>query len=308
MNILVNSYPHYDYLQATCIQGLRNLGHNVYGTAGNTANYLQPHTGEKCELFIQGIPGMGPNPNMRSVMLWGQDDHVGLMREFELGFDAVFVRDKRYGQPGYPIHFGIEDRYYCAVDDEPTGKPKPLAEREIDVCFLGDIHHSKGIRKEAVEKLPVDFPHLNLVIGPRRFNEPDDRWSATTLPWCAHDPRYFETLANSKICLSFQGAGPDCARHWEVLASGAVPIIEVMPMVEFVRPTPGGVRWFFGYEQLRRQIEDTFARLVVHTGVFQHAISSEWVWNRENHSTRARAAYMLRILGYRVDNNQTGEL
>ena len=156
--------------------------------------------------------------------------------------------------------------------------------------------------------MPTDFPHLNMVIGPRRFNEPDDRWSSTTLPWCAHDPRYFETLANSKICLSFQGAGPDCARHWETLASGAVSVIEVMPMVEFVKPAPGGVRWFFGYEQLRRQIESVLTRIETRTDEIQEQISFEWEWNRANHSTRARAAYVLRTLGYRVDDDHRGEL
>jgi hypothetical protein len=104
-------------------------------------------------------------------------------------------------------------------------------------------------------------------------------------------------LANSKICLSLRGAGPDCARHWEAIASGGIPVIEMDGIVDIVRPTPSGVRWFSGYEQLQSAIHNILARI----DTFQTIHDADWSWNREHHSTMARARYLLRECGFSED-------
>lgn len=287
MNVLISGYSHYDYLIATIAQGLKSLGHNAYGTGGNAANYLEPHQGQTCQLFIQCIPGKRPHPVLRSAMLWGGDNHQGLEREFKVGFDAVFVRDLLPGEPGMPMNFASETRYFCAIQDVP----KPLKDREIDICFLGQLGYAR--RREYVERLKVDFAGYRLELGERKFCEPDDYWSKWTLPWAAHDIRYFQTLANSKICLSFKGAGPDCGRHYEVMASGAVCLIEFLG-TNMVEPKPYCL-WFEDYDRLKSLIEWV---LTDHTGTAQRLVSKAWRYNRIHHSTMARAAYLLGKLGY----------
>jgi hypothetical protein len=293
LKILVSQHDHYNYMDAGLIQGLQNLGHEVWDVFGYRANYLDPQGErprfEEFELIIDFVNGVHTTEAPRGakrIFVWGEDDQAGLDKVFAQGYDHVFVRDHILGSPGIPINFGIEDRYYCAT----SNGIKPLKGRTIDVCFLGSLW---AHRLPLVKKLKQDFGHLNLMLGPRRFNTTDDTWSRWTKSWCAHDPQYFETLADSKICLSFKGAGPDTARTWECLASGAVPIIETMGLIDIVRPTPGGVRWFFGYDQLREAITETLARLHSDTTY----VDDHWKWNQENHSTTARARYVLNQCG-----------
>lgn len=300
MKILVAQHAWYDYLDATIIQGLQHLGHEVLSVfPGLRTNYVERFidhdkngpvalSGGPADLFIQFIKGKGPYPDIPSVLCWGGDNQVGLEREFKdrKGFEHIFVRDHLYESPGHPINFGIEDRYYCAVRDNI----KPLRDRSIDICFLGQLYPR---RKKIVEQIRRDFGQFyNLVLDERTFNTPDTEWSQWTQPWAAHDPQYFETLADSKICLSLRGAGPDTGRTWECLASGAIPVVENYGMVDMVRPTPGGVKWWFGYDQLHRVLCEILANI----GKHQDNQIDEWKWNQEWHGTKARAKYLLDVI------------
>jgi hypothetical protein len=224
-------------------------------------------------------------------MCWGEDDQCGIEKQFQKGFDAFFVRDLLPGQPGFPMNFGIEDRYYCATEHDY----KPLKDREIDICFLGSLAGYKSHRKEYVERLKKDFSRLNLMLGPRQFNTPDDKWSKITLPYCAHDPEYFETLANSKICLSFKGAGPDCGRHYESMASGAICLIENMH-TEMV--ADADVYWFENYDDLATTIDLILKGIRDDPEAAQIACDYAWRENRDLHSAKARAAYLLDKCGF----------
>jgi hypothetical protein len=271
------------------VEGLQLLGHDVYALIPGTNYVIKGYTCEPLDLFIQFIAGGGPMRGVRSVMVWGEDSHQGLDDVFTRGFDEVFVRDHA-GGPGVPINFGIETRYLCATE---RGL-KPLSEREINICFLGDLAGYKGNRIKFTEKLKQDFKNYNLELGPRKYQEPDAQWSQWTKPWCAHDPRYFETLANSKICLSFKGAGPDTGRTWESLASGAVCLVENPTPAYILPPNPENTRWFITYNELARQIDDVLS----HLDYWQTGQQAAWQSNIEHHSTKARAAYFLERLGH----------
>ena len=291
LNILVSAHLNYSYMDATIVQGLRNLGHTVCGLKGNTANYLAPYQDYQWDLFIQNLCGAGPASALDvsapvSIMAYGLDNHDRLEFELNRGFDHIFIRDYVDDiKTGHPLNFAIEDRYYCAIHN---GKPKPLKDRPIDICFLGQLY---DYRKRYLEKLEHDFGDKMLVLGPRTFNEPDDLWSKYTLPYCAHDPRYFEVLANSKVCLSLAGAGPDCARHWEVMASGGVPFIEEMNTV--LTPPEPLAFWFKDYEELSDQIHLVLSDI---DGYSEFAAAA-WRRNKKLHSTTARAQYILETCG-----------
>lgn len=282
MRILVNVHLHYDYLASTICEGLQLLGHEVCSYTPGT-NYVELMQFDKpVDLFIQFVRGHGPWKNTKSVMCWGEDSHNGLQQEFRAGFDVVFVRDHIRGMKGIPLNFGIEQRYYSAID----GTPKPLKDRPIDICFLGQLGY--GGRRQYVERLKKDFSGYNLELGERKFSEPDDKWSKWTLPWAAHDPRYFETLANSKVCISFRGVGPDTGRHYEIMASGATCLIE-FANTNMVEPKPYCL-WFEDYDRLKTLIQWA---LTDDTGIVQRLASKAWCFNRIYHSTAARAAYLL---------------
>lgn len=295
MRILVSNHPHYNYLDSTISAGLLALGHDVRSIYTHQTNYVSQQADSyfaaTADLYVEFINrDTSALKHCPSVLCWGEDHHNGLDKAFSRGFDFVFVRDHLSNEPGIPISFAIEERYIDVTKERLI----PLNEREIDVCFVGQIGY--GNRREYVERLKQDFKDYNLVLGERQFNEPDEKWSKWTLPWAAHDVRYFEMLANSKAVLSFKGFGIfDCGRHWEVLASGGVPIIENVPLVDMVRPTPEGVSWFVGYEQLGDAIHVALTN--ANSPSFQEKVNEAWKWNCEHHSTAARARYLLQQIG-----------
>jgi hypothetical protein len=221
-------------------------------------------------------------------MCWGEDDQRGLDKQFQKGFNHVFVRDLLPGEPGHAMNFGIEDRYYCITDKGYT----LLKDREIDICFLGS---EWAHRKQYIDQLRKDFGKYRLELGLRKFNEPDDYWSRWTRPYCAHDPRYFEVLSNSKIVLSLKGAGPDTARTWECLASGACPLIENLGTKMIEEPR---AYFFNDYAELKETIELVLEGIDEDTAGAQSAVDADWLWNREHHSTTVRASYLLEKCGF----------
>jgi len=293
MRILVNQHDGYNYMDSSLIQGFSNLGHEVESITPGT-NYVQRQSTDwNFDLFVQFINNDDtPYPDTQCVFVWGEDDNEGLDAQFAKGFDHVFVRDHVPGQPGHPINFAIEDRYYCIT----SSGYKPLKDREIDVCFLGqpypwrdDLH-----RYEYTERLKNDFPNLNLMFGDRTFEEPDDKWSKWTQPFCVHDPRYFEILANSKICLSFHGYGPDCGRHYESMASGGICLIEDM---QASMVSDADVYWFMGYDDLASTVDLIMKGIKDDPEGAQEACDYAWKENRSLHSTAARAQYLLDAIG-----------
>ena len=293
MNILVSQHGHYNYMSAGICQGLQLLGHNVFSLYCYQTNYVECGIdgSEHVDLYIEFVDQDVPAPKRwPSVLCWGEDHSRGLKRAFSRGFDFVFIRDHSPNTPGIPISFAIEERYIDVTKERLI----PLHEREIDITFCGQLGYAN--RQEYVDRLKKDFASYNLVLGPRQFNEPDDKWSRWTLPWAAHDVRYFEVLANSKVVLSFRGVGVfDCGRHWEALASGGVPVIENVPLVDMVRPTPEGVSWFVGYEQLGDAIHKALSN--ANSPTLQERVTEAWKWNLEHHSTVARARYLLQQIG-----------
>jgi hypothetical protein len=185
------------------------------------------------------------------------------------------------------MNFGIEDRYYCATEK----RRKPLIRRSIDVSFLGNIDTAP--RKKYAAMVQADFGNRRLEIGGHKFAVADDYWSQWTATYRPHDPRYYQCLADSTINLSFMGYGPDCARHWEVMASGGVPVIERMPTVQ-VPPTLNEDNCVFFSNE--RELRGILSDILSYPLKYQAIADSAWASGRKYHSTKARARYLLKVL------------
>jgi hypothetical protein len=287
MRFLVEAHPHFDHMTATVTQGLRNLGHTVYGMNNNGNSYLTPHRGEAHDVFIQTLPNK-PALSRPSILLCGQDAgkgfcvHSGMLEE--AGFDLAFVRelvDTRC-ERAYPINFGIEDRYYCHTIREPL----PLAKRHTDITFSGQFDTAE--RVQYVNMINSEFRKFRRNVGPRKYSNPDQKWSCWVNGFCFHDPAYFRALAMSKINLSFAGWGADCARHWEVMASGGIPVIE-KPPYDIPHLTDENCIFFSGVDELR----DMLTMLLTSPNAFQGLANQAFADGKLYHTTGARAAFIL---------------
>jgi hypothetical protein len=305
MRILVNPFPVYEFMAASLIQGWMKLGHEVL-TARHIASYAEKRADpqdQNFDLSVQFITGEGRLPGKKSIFMEVVDFYPGLNDARSKGFDHIFVRDHLPDMNCIPINYGIEDRFYCATDVER----KPLKDRPIDVCFLGYLYPQapQSQRIEWLTKLKVELPDLNMVLEDRKFTEPDEKWSRWTLSkdytgdraYCfAHDPHYFETLATSKICLSLTGLMADTGRSWEIMASGAIPMIEKYTIgdqdVDLIEPEPMAY-WFGTAEELVWMIRDVMKN-IRHS---QQEADEAFTFNREHHSSVARAQYVLNMIG-----------
>jgi hypothetical protein len=294
---LLEGHRHYDFMEATVVQGLQHCNHIVYGHKGNAANYLTPHEGQDYGAVIQclGNGELKKDEITPFIFLFGGD--TGQAREggYVVGSDRqdadiYFVRDLRGGvNPRVlPINFGIEDRYFCAT---PKKGHKPLVHRKTDICFFGRFDNAPG-RRNLLHGIADEFGKNYAVrFLEQPFTEQEGFWSKWVQGHCTHVPKYYRALANSKIILSPMGAGPDCARHWEAMASGGIPLIQFMPTV----PTPPRLR--HGIDSMifkdEREAITIIRKILDKPEEFQNIADHSFFTACRHHTTKARAEYML---------------
>ncbi|PAV85289.1 hypothetical protein WR25_03585 isoform B [Diploscapter pachys] len=90
---------------------------------------------------------------------------------------------------------------------------KPWKERDIHIYVNLDVKTNKNRRKQM--DIICQKSELAADCSTHRLNYSE----------------YLEELGNSKFVFSPNGSGPDCHRTWESIIMGAIPIIEVSPMV-----------------------------------------------------------------------------
>ena len=300
MNVLIESPPRYDFLVATAAQGLSALGHKVYGFDGNENNYLTPHEGQEIDVIIQCLENgrLKRRPDIPFIVLWGADSGQGTKAVppppvHTIQADAWFIRDYRgdLGPNVFPINFGIEKRYYSGNEHIA---PKPLADRSIDVFFCGQFDNAPG-RRELISVMRAELGgRFNLMIEDRPFKDTDDYWSKWMGAHVIHSPRYFEALADSKIVLSPMGAGPDCGRHWEALASGGIAFL---PRVPNLTVPMWPLSWIHCVMSGNPHDAAMFAgQILENPGRFQAIASSGYQLGMSFHQSIHRAHYMMGCL------------
>jgi|GEM_PF-3807605 len=146
-----------------------------------------------------------------------------------LAFDHYLKRELLRAAPAprrvKQLSFGIERRYLTEIIT-----PLATNERPIDVLFAMSLETNKCralyqevvryFAKEVRGRLRIDF----LGTAERAY----DNRSMKALP----TPEYREKLRSSKVVISCHGAGEDCARYWETLASGALLLSESLSLVQ----------------------------------------------------------------------------
>lgn len=306
MNILYNLYDVYNYMDAHVVDGLKSLGHRVFGVNGIASSYAEPHNGENYDLYFhsgrrRGSPNQASVPadlqDVPRIFIWGHDS--GIAREPEQfptleGFDAYFVKDlrRRTADNVFPLHHGIEERFYCE-----TGVTRLLLrDRPIDVLFVGSYEdklygHRRPILESIQQELGTDY---SVVIREFEFSDPDDIWTPTMGGDVKHYSDYFALLAQAKVILCPMGATPDQLKRWEALASGAVVLAQWMPIVH-IEPwlrNRTDYFWFVGIDDCIYTIRE----ILNDPEMAQNVADNGFEVGREHHTTKARAQYILQTL------------
>lgn len=235
--------PYSAFQEATIVDGLQQLGHEVYDATGVGLNYmLVPDGPIAYDLFIcadtDNLLCVDQPVSVPKVILHGHDRWVNYdnapdcpergIRYDMWKCDIAFVRDydgKASGVnfPVYPMEFGIERRFIEAGDSG-----RKWDERPVDVAFFGTL--STARRQKNLKYIKNKLSDFNVVYSDQStYTEPDEYWSRWVNGRYNHCPDYYASLSNAKFVFSPLGAGPSCSRPFEALACGAVPLVQKYP-------------------------------------------------------------------------------
>ena len=299
MRIFYLNPPSYDHLIATLVEGLLELGHEV--KASEASNYAEklpdadiPGYAELADLIVVGHYTWARHPlvagvlNPRIVYVDGSD-YQGLLLPDTIRPKLVFKRELNRHHPDaaasflFPLPFAAERRYFA---------PAP-GQRDILVSFLASLE-SNPLRHSVYQRV-ANLKHPQMVTG-MTGERAYDAQAPSGLPM--ETPRYREALHRSVISISVPGLGYDCARFWEILAARAM-LMSYEPDIVI----PDGFTDGLDYVSFASLAE--FEQKPLYYGNRPDlALEVAERGHRRllaHYTTRARAAYFLRIVQTRIE-------
>lgn len=292
MNISFVVPPNYDFLIATLIEGLIDLGHNIvtsensnYGhflkrrefvNFSNKADLLVISSGSYCDYSI-----LKYIKNDRVVFVDGSD-FPSLDNLLEYSINLVFKRELLYQSSRfiYPLPFAAEKRYFNDFNNI----------RNI-VSFIST--HNNYYRRSIynfIKNTRADIKNIFMGgTGERSYN------GISGLP--SPTPKYYTLLNRSIASINFPGKGWDCARYWEIIANKScliTPKIEIIIPNQFV----DGIHYlsFSTLSELNEKIqyclENPDSAMEMANRAYDHLL--------KYHTTKERAKYFLDVIDSRL--------
>jgi SAM-dependent methyltransferase len=222
----------YDYLSASLLEGLVELGHDVItAQASPCGRHLDDvelrAAAEDADLVIVGSnAGVRSHlvqdiANPRKVFVDGGDQQdFGVTNNIR--FKAVFKRElnRRFhdaaSQFVFPLPFAAEKRY---LSDAVVAK-------DLAVSFLANMHTNPW--RHSIHQRLQNLKLQGVVSGTT-----NERAYSASQPKSAaiETPLYRQLLRRSRISVSVAGAGYDTARFWEILAARAMLMTQDLDIV-----------------------------------------------------------------------------
>ncbi|MBF0159879.1 MAG: glycosyltransferase family 1 protein [Magnetococcales bacterium] len=300
MRILYVNTPLYDFLTATLIEGLKELGHQVLTT--ESANYgtkIEDRevaaVAESADLIIVGS-NVGVRSelihqvnNPRRVLVDGSDyQSFWICESRPVPFKMTFKRElsrcylTAEQEHVFPLPFAAEKRYFCY-----NGEHKDLL-----ISFLATMTGNPW-------RLSVHQRLLNLknqlVVSGRTKADPNAPPANRALP--SFDPVYYTILRHSQIGINVMGEGYDCGRFWEILAAKAMLLTQKLDIVIPDDFTDGvNCVTFASLDEFDDKLKfyldrPDLVRTIAERG-YQHLL--------QYHTTAKRAEYFLRVVAAHI--------
>jgi hypothetical protein len=291
MKIICIQSPTFDYLTATLIQGLQQLGHTII--ASENSNYANKTSTNQIKSAIEtadlviafsnkdvnySLLAKSDNPNQ--IFVDGSDTQEFIVPNF-IRFKAIFKREinrywiNKFEEPIFPLPFAAEDRYFN------SGKTK----QNLDVTYVANMH--TAFRQSVYECLKSKNLN-NAYIGTAVDLNPS-KHKIKGMP--IENYTYRDILYRSKISVNVIGGGYDCARYWEILAAGSLLLTQKLDIL-IPNPFEDGKNCctFQSLEELTDKLDfllSSPSRITeIQEAGFSHLI--------KHHTTKARAEYFLK--------------
>jgi hypothetical protein len=297
MNIAYLNSPAYDYLTASLIEGLLELGHKVYTSENSNYGIFLSKKEFIEKANMSDLLIIGSNRNVRydylkyirsdkSVYVDGSDSSF-LELNFKFPINLIFKREclNRLNLQSsliFPLPFAAEKRYFNSQ----------FKDKDIDISFLAS---NNNFLRDSIKTILDNKFHAN------SFTEHTGEISYSYSSGLPHEnPVYFDVLRRSKIVINVPGRGWDCGRYWEAISNRATVItykLEIEIPDPFVENSQ--ILSFNTLEQLEEQIEFCLNNPDIIEKM------SEEAYNHliQFHTTSKRAEYFLKIIdtNYRPD-------
>jgi hypothetical protein len=253
MNIAVTSTNYVDSNICGIIDGLLQLGHNVYNLNGPAMNYSASWpipSPDRIDIWMMmdtdNYMGLTLTPDKMGPSLRGAKKIICHLHDRWVDYvnapnspikpvpveqfrcSTVFVRDLdesvynkcvEKGFPVFPIDYSIEQRYVEAT------APYLSVERKMELVFLGTLDTAR--RRFYLDS--VRSAGLPVRYGTYEYNDGDGKWSKWIYGRYTHDPKYYEELCKYMFVFCGFGAGPSTMRVAEAYAAGCIPVIQKYP-------------------------------------------------------------------------------
>ncbi len=289
--------PAYDYLTATLIEGLIELGHTVYTSELSNYGLRLKRKDFIAEANKSDLLIIGSNRNVKynylnyiknskTVFVDGSDSSY-LNFNFEYPVNLIFKREylshvNYSNQTVIPLQFAAEKRYFS----------KDFVAKDIDISFLAA---NNNFLREAINNILSSKYKLNSITqhtGEISYS------GASGNPF--ENPKYFNILSRSKIVVNIPGRGWDCGRFWEAISNKALVITYKL---DIVMPNPfiegKHILCFNSLDDFIAKIEYCLSNPIdvrnMANEAYKHLI--------EFHTSKKRAEYFLKQIEFHYDSN-----
>lgn len=291
MKIICIQSTTYDYLTATLIEGLQELGHIII--ASENSNYAKKSGDRviKKEAESADIIIVFSNTNVRTqlveninnpnkVFVDGSDPQPFCVPSGIL-FKAVFKRElnrcwvNKMHEPIFPLPFAAEKRFFLGKSNA----------RDIDLSYVAGLG-SNTVRYSAYYRL-LNKSRPRFYVGPTD----ESAYRHTRIHGGPTEtPVFRDILFRSKISVNVIGGGYDCARYWEILASGAMLLTQELE-IQIPNPFTDGLNCFTfnSMDDLDEKVE----MLLSNQLLIKEIAEAGYLHLLNHHTTKARAQYFL---------------
>jgi hypothetical protein len=294
-NIFVIAPKRYDYLSATIIEGLQELGVKV--SAIHNSNYASRSfnffLNNDSSNIVLDFCGNSKSRNLINfikklyrnkifVRVDGSDGQSFKKSDFEI-YNLIFKRELSDGFTEfrkfkvYPINFAIEKRYEMATD---------LNTRDILLSFM--CNFDSNTMRRAIETVLLNDLRENFFVG--------DTGERSYIPG---DSKIYETKKYSNIMrrsfssINVAGRGFDCGRYWEILGAKTLLISQV-PNIHIVNKPIDGHHAIYFRDQI--DISEIIANLENNRSNLERIRIEGSIYALNYHTSKKRSAYLLEII------------
>ena len=297
MDIAFLNTPVYDYLTATLIEGLKELGHKVYTSENsNYGNFLSRKKfiafANKSDMFLIGsnifvkYDYLKYINNKKTIYIDGSDSsliNINFTHPINLLFKREYLKNCFLKENLiFPLPFAAEKRYF---------KNNQII-KDIDISFLATTNN---FLRESVKNI------LNCKYKKHSITDHTKEVSYSSIYGLPQEnPIYFDILSRSKVAINIPGYGWDCGRYWEAISNKAF-LLTYKLEIEIPNSFEEG-KHFMSFSNLS-EFDEKISFCINNPEIIEKMTNEAYNHLLNYHTSKKRAEYFLNTIEFNYKEN-----